>query len=309
MRFAAFGRTRFLLDAITAAAEAGHQPVLVGTCRAEPFYGVDESEFEALAHHFGCPFFNDIKINAEPQLAAASAANAEIAISANWLTVIGPAMRSIFPLGILNLHLGDLPRYRGNACPNWAILAGEAQVVATIHQMGGGIDDGPWLVKEALSLNEETYIGDIYRHFETRAPSLFLTAMEGLAAGTLVPQSQSESGVVPLRCYPRRPEDGRIDWRAPAETIHRLVRASSRPLDGAFTSLEGGVKITVWRCDPVPHPEDFLAIPGQVLFARDGDPVVACGEGCLRLTEVEIKGGGGAEAKRSILRSLRNRLM
>ncbi|MBF0326576.1 MAG: formyl transferase [Alphaproteobacteria bacterium] len=311
MKFAALGRTRLLYDTIQAALAAGHQLTLLGTCKAAPEYDITEADFQALANRQGCPFFNDSRINSGEVLAMLAASEADIAISVNWLTLIGSEARSLFPLGILNAHMGDLPRYRGNACPNWAILNGEPDVTLTIHVMGEGLDDGDIVTQQRMALTEQTYIADIYRHFGQYGPALFIEAMQGLAGGTIVPTPQASTPLAPLRCYPRRPEDGRIDWRSPAPAIHRLIRASGHPFAGAFTTLEGRQPIVIWRAEPFVHPGEFLAVPGQVLYSIDGDPLVACGQStALRLTELEGPAGAScANTKGLILSSLRNRLV
>ncbi|NQV82620.1 MAG: hypothetical protein HQ494_02260 [Rhodospirillales bacterium] len=310
MKFAAFGRTRVLHDSILAAIEAGHELTLVGTCKAESEYDVDEGDFARLAEKFGCPFFNSADINDPRQIEQARIAGADVAISVNWLTVVGSEMRSLFRHGVLNGHAGDLPRFRGNACPNWAILTGEPKVTVTIHQMGDGIDDGPIFLKRAMPLEHSTYIEDVYSFLNRETPQMFIEVIEGIAANTLRAQAQPENPDLALRCYPRRPEDGKINWDAPVEHIHRLVRASSRPFAGAFTTLEGREKVIIWRADIVQHPGAFVAVPGQVSYCLDDDPVIAAADGMLRLTEIEVTGtSDGAEAKAKICGSLRNRLV
>ena len=120
-------------------------------------------------------------------------------------------------------------------------------------------------------------------------------------------KSYLEEGSAGLRCYPRRPEDACINWQHPAAHIHRLVRASSRPFAGAFTSLEGNRKVTIWRADILRHDGPFFAVPGQVCYSIGDDPVIATGEELLRLTELTIDGAVGSEtAKKEIMSSLRN---
>lgn len=309
MKFAAFGRTQVLLDSVLAATEAGHESCLIGTCMAEPEYNVDASDFEALAKRLECPFFDDVAINGKKYLALVREAGPDVAISVNWLTCIGREMRELFAYGVLNGHAGDLPRYRGNACPNWAILEGERHIAVTVHQMGDGIDDGPVVLKRETPLTDDTYIGDVYDFIGQALPEMFVEAINGLADGSFDPQSRPQDPTAALRCYPRRPEDGHINWSQPVEMVHRLVRASSKPFAGAFTTLDGHARVTIWRAEIYEHPGAFLAVPGQVMVAHEGDPVIACGEGALLLTEVACEGADGPDAARStILRSLRNRL-
>ncbi|WP_448207942.1 methionyl-tRNA formyltransferase [Azospirillum sp. sgz302134] len=315
MRVAVIGRTRALLAAGERLLEHGHEIPVVWTCRAEAFYGVGPEDFAKLARRAGAAFFDDLAINTPGNVARLASFGCRAAISMNWLALLGPALLDAFPLGVFNAHAGDLPRYRGNACPNWAILNGEPHVGLCIHRMAEELDAGPVVVRDRFPLGPDTYIGDVYAWMDERIPQMFVMAIDGLENGTIEPQPQSDDPAAALRVYPRRPSDARIDWTAPAETILRLVRASSRPFDGAFTTLEGETRITVWRAQRTQHPGPFLAVPGQVCYGLDGDPVVACGDGVLRLTEVEASRGeasgmpGSDTAKPLILKSLRNRLL
>lgn len=178
-----------------------------------------------------------------------------------------------------------------------------------IHQMEPGeLDSGPVLVRERLALTSETYIGDVYRWMNERIPKMYCRALRDIVNGTTRPQTQTNEPELTLRCYPRRPEDSRIIWMDSATQIQRLVRATSRPLSGAFCFLEGKAKLIVWKAKVVQPAWNFLALPGQVLYSDCGDPVVACGKSALRLQEVSMSGITDAKAKEEVLRSLRNRL-
>ncbi|CAA7617696.1 methionyl-tRNA formyltransferase [Magnetospirillum sp. SS-4] len=310
MRVALLGRTRALLEAGRCLIAAGHDIPLVWTCRAEPFYDTREEDFEAFAGLIGADFVNALDIHSGESLDRIRDARCEAAISMNWLTLLRPLLLDLFPQGVWNAHAGDLPRYRGNACPNWAILEGESHVGLCIHRMVAALDAGPVLVRDRLPLTDATYISDVYDWMGVRIPQMFLEAIDGLERGTATPVPQPDDSGQALRVYPRRPEDGRIDWRWPADHVLRLIRASSRPFDGAFTSLEGMRKVTIWRAERAGHPGPFRAVPGQVCFCLDGDPVIACGDGVIKLTDVGMDGLGGTEdAKAVIARSLRNRLL
>jgi methionyl-tRNA formyltransferase len=288
MRFAALGRTRMLLDAITTCVQAGHECVHVATAPAAPEYDVGPDDFAALARRLGASFGE-----LEPR-------GAEIAISVNWPALIPGDVRARFPGGILNGHAGDLPRFRGNAAPNWAILLGERRVVATVHEMADELDAGPILVQRALEIDESTYIGDVYAFLERTFPALFAEALDGLEVGTLGPRPQAGE---PLRCYPRRPEDGELDWRLGAVALARLVRASAEPFAGAYGWLEGE-RTTVWRAHAAPLREPSAGICGQVIARRPetGEVDVLTGDGRLVLEEVETAAGRlpAAEAIRSL---------
>jgi methionyl-tRNA formyltransferase len=303
MRFGAIGRSRLLFDTIEALVAGGHRVDLIQTCPAEGYYGVGEAEFRALAARLGAPFVCDR--HAAACLDVAGRGEVDVAVSVNWPTLVPRAVREAFRHGVLNAHAGDLPRYRGNACPNWAILNFETQVVLTIHRMTDELDAGPWLVKDALGIDEATYIGDIYRWLEARTPTLFVEAIDRLTAGGF---HAVDPAVRPSRMFPRRPEDGRIDWKAPARDVLALIRASSRPFEGAFSYLEGERLIRVFRARRFDPGYDFCAVPGQVCLRHAGNPVVAAGDGMIEIEDCAAEGLDAEGAKALVARSLRNRL-
>lgn len=308
MRIAAFGRTSWLYESIRACVQAGHEVALIGTCQAAPEYSAGEEDFERLAKELGCPFFCDAQINQSRYLDMAAASGAQAAISVNWLSVIGGQMLGAFPHGIINAHAGDLPRFRGNACPNWAILMGEEKVVLSLHRMIADLDAGPVLAQRCFPLGEQTYIGDVYQFLDEAIPRMFVEVLGGLERGTLSPRPQPTAPALFLRCFPRRPEDGEIDWQRPAADIARLVRASAEPFHGAFSWAEGQ-KVVIWRARAGELPYRWVGIPGQVaeLRAESGEAAILTGAGVLIIEEIELP---GIERNRpaSLWRSTRLRL-
>jgi methionyl-tRNA formyltransferase len=308
MSVALIARTQWALDAARLLQKAGVEISLVATHRAEPFYNCGIKEYRKFAADSGIPFIDASKISHDALVAQISGGGS-VAISVNWPTILPAEVIGRFRLGMLNAHAGDLPRYRGNACPNWAILNGESHVGLCVHLMQPGqLDSGPVLLRDRLQIGDGTYIGDIYRWLDQRIPSMLSEGAIGLISSKLAPLPQPSDPKLALRCYPRRPEDGRINWTRSAEQIHRLVRASSRPFDGAFAFLADGRRVTIWRADMFAHPGPFCAVPGQVILRENGVPIVSCGEGCLALTELEISGMIAADAIKTVGSSLRARL-
>jgi len=307
MRFAILGRTGWLLDIARHCVAAGHICVAVLTAKERPEYRATVDDYRKAAEQLNATFHvlrpREFK-SIESVLAGAAPS---IVLSLNWPAILPARLLDVGRFGIVNFHLGDLPRYRGNACPNWAILRGEAQVALCAHRMAEALDAGDILVKRFLDMRENTYIGDVYTWAEHVLPSIAVELLAGLEEGALVPEAQDQDPAAALRCYPRRPEDGRIDWSQTAVSIQRQVRASSRPLTGAFTTLEGNCRLTVWRAAVAREPSLFLAVPGQVMRSHHGDPIIACGTDTLRLEEVELD--GSADPKHDILANLRARLI
>ena len=207
--------------------------------------------------------------------------------------MITQAYLDAYQFGILNAHAGDLPRFRGNACPNWAILMGEPSMALTIYRMEGNqLDLGDILAQEKFLLGPHTYIGDVYTWLKEAAPRLFLQTLGHISKNpSYVLKKKSDLGSDGFRCYPRIPSDSEINWSGSAEDIHRLIRASSEPFSGAYTFYQDK-KLFVWRAELLNDGEKYLAVPGQIA-QRDkqtGDVIVITGKGKLKLTEVSWVG-------------------
>lgn len=306
MRFAAFGRTQVFHSTILLLAEAGHKPVLIGTARAAAEYTKGEADFEMLADRYGCPFFSQSTVSLPAIRSLVSASAADVCISINWPTLITPDTIALFSHGVINAHAGDLPRFRGNACPNWAILIGESSMTVTLHKMDSSLDSGPVLLQQSVEILPDTHIGDLYRAVETMVPPMYVTVLNGLESGATIERPQSNE--IPLRCLPRRPVDSLIDWSNSATLIDRLIRASSEPFAGAFSFLEGTL-VRIWRCSLVAKAQDFLGIPGQVIAidGRKGSVEILCGQGSLEILEMSLDNGERLKAC-ELIRSTRQRL-
>lgn len=301
----AVGRSGLFFDAVAALARSERYRVAaIVTDDAYPEYDVGVEDFAELAVRSGAEFHRTSALTPGLATDLIQRHKIQIGISANWRYVISPAVLASVPRGILNLHLGRLPDYKGNATANWAILAGESEIFADVHVMVAELDAGDVLARAGLPLTDRTYIGEILAWARGEAPALFLAAADSAMSSGPAVVPGSATG---LRCYPRLPEDGAIDWRQPAVEICRLVRASSRPYPGAFTRYRDQ-ELTVWRASVAVRPSSFLAVPGQVLHVdrSEGTIEVACGSGALRLEEIEIDGRPIAPAE--AVRGLRTRL-
>ena len=304
------GRTRMLSAAARALAQHGHEVVLVVVPAGAQHAG-DAEHMRALAEDLGCPFEVASDLGAAPALEALAASGAEVGVSVNWPTIVPPPALAAFAHGLLNAHAGDLPRYRGNATIAWAILAGEPSVVVTVHRMDAGLDSGPVLAKRARALDDATYVGDVYAWCEEVVPELFVEVLDGLADGTTAAVAQPDAPAAGLRCFPRTPADGWIDWAQDAAALARLVRASAEPFEGAFTTL-GGERLTIWRAHAERLAYEHLGVPGQVVELRRaaGEVAVLCGarSGVLVLERVALGAGAPPEAATDVLTSTRTRL-
>ena len=173
------------------------------------------------------------------------------------------------------------------------LLQNEPYVGLCIHGMDPeAVDAGPVYTRKKLPLTDETYIADVYLWIDRVLPAMFVEAVSKVVDPQLKPEEQDRSRIIPLRCYPRRPEDAHINWEKNADDIARLVRASSRPFAGAFAFLEGRTRVTIWRARPANLNYEICAVPGQIIGKGQRGILVACGNGRLEIEEAEMADGG-----------------
>lgn len=289
MKIAIIGRTEILYETMLRLREAGHAIVCVLTCKEAPEYTRTAADFQKLALEWKIPFAQGPNIGDHCEFLCA--AGADIAVSINYTGVIPQAVIDLFPLGILNAHGGDLPRYRGNACQAWAILNGEKRIGLCVHKMiGGELDSGDIVARDYLEIDHSTKVTSVWQWLKDCTPERMLEAVSNLGKDSnYVLERQSTDPRNALRCYPRRPEDGRIDWNKQSIEILRLINACNKPYAGAFCDFEGQ-KMIIWDAQLVDEYDNFCAIPGQVTKVSQGFIEIACSSGKLRVIEVEYLG-------------------
>lgn len=304
MKIAIIGRTEILYETACQLHASGHEIVCILTAKEAPEYTRGAEDFRQLAEQWRIPYASSAKIIDHRDFLAAT--GADIAVSINYSGVIPEVVTDLFPLGILNAHGGDLPRYRGNACQAWAILNGEEKIGLCIHRMiGDELDSGDILARAYLPIDIDSTVGQVMDWIKSVTPGLFVDALAQLQRDPgYILERQTKDPALALRCYPRRPEDGRIDWRKPALDIVRLVNASGRPYAGSFCFHEDR-QLTVWAAR-LGDDERFLAVPGQVTAITDEYLEVAAAVGKVRLTRLALDGAPVQPA--AVCKSIRSRL-
>lgn len=289
MKIVIIGRTSMLINTAKLLLENGFEIAGVVTSPAAPEYTVDESDYERFAKELGAYYACTTKIN--DISSELKNLKCDIGVSMNYSSTISKEVVDCFEMGILNAHLGDLPRYRGNATPNWAIINGEQNIPLCIQYMiGGELDSGDIIGKEYKKIDISTKIGNIYDWVEEIAPSLYLKVLAKLKDNKnfiLYKQSTDKNDII--RCYPRIPEDSRIDWGKSNIEILRLINASTKPFSGAF-SFYNDKKIIFEDCEIFDDGEIYYAIPGQIshINMKEEYIVVITGRGKLKISKIII---------------------
>jgi UDP-4-amino-4-deoxy-L-arabinose formyltransferase/UDP-glucuronic acid dehydrogenase (UDP-4-keto-hexauronic acid decarboxylating) len=226
-------------------------------------------------------------VNEPPWPAAVREAAPDYLFSFYYRSMLKEEILAAPRLAALNLHGSLLPKFRGRAPVNWVLVKGEAETGVTLHVMEVKPDAGDIVGQIPVPIAFEDTALTLFGKMEEAAAALLDGLLPKLAKGE-IPRRPNEIG---KGSYfgGRRPEDGRIDWTAPALAIYNLVRAVTRPYPGAFSTV-GGSPLRVWRAMPLPLPAGAPAQPPGTPVALDGATAVATGDGLLRLDEIEWDG-------------------
>jgi methionyl-tRNA formyltransferase len=226
------------------------------------------------------------------QQALAAAAPEAIVVAAYGL-ILPPWLLALPRLGCINIHASLLPRWRGAAPIQRAIEAGDDVTGVTIMQMDAGLDTGPMLLAEELAIGAEESAGALQERLARLGGELIVRALAALGDAALVGKPQPAAGVTYAAKIAK--SEAVIDWREPAATIERRLRAFD-PAPGARSVLAGAT-VMCWRG----RVRAGRGAPGQVVAVERDALVVACGEGLLALTELQRAGGRRLPAE-SLLR-------
>ena len=236
---------------------------------------------------------HDIEVSTAPDpnaaecLARVRACAPEFIFSFYYRRMLAAALLAVAPRGALNMHGSLLPKYRGRAPVNWAVVRGERETGASLHYMAEKPDAGALVGRERVPILPDDSAREVFDKVTVAAELLLDRVLPDLLAG----RARAEAQVLAEGSYfgARRPEDGRIDWRRPAAEIHNLVRGVAPPYPGAFCRL-GARTLKVLRSRVGARLASSDAAP---VLASDARGVYArCGDGvALRLLECELDGG------------------
>jgi methionyl-tRNA formyltransferase len=211
----------------------------------------------------------------------------DLIVVAAYGQILPPALLDLPRYGAVNVHTSLLPRHRGAAPIQWAILEGDAVTGVTIMKMDAGLDTGAILTQSSTPIGPEDNAHTLHDRLAAMGAELLVQTLPGLVSGTIVSRPQPAEGVTYARKIKK--EDGRLDWTRPAQALWNQVRGLV-PWPGAYTFLPGqkGSLLKVWESEVVPQTGGE---PGAILQADPGGLVVACGQGALRLLSVQREGG------------------
>lgn len=212
----------------------------------------------------------------------------QVMVVAAYGLILPASVLIIPPLGCINIHASLLPRWRGAAPIHRAIEAGDRETGVTIMQMDEGLDTGPMLMKHIEPISDTDTTGTLHDRLAVLGGQMIVEALKQLSAGKLQATPQPDEGVSYATKISK--DEAALDFRLPAEELLRCIRAFN-PFPGALTHLHD-TPLKLWRA----RLEASSGRPGEILAADGNGIVVACGQGALRLLELQKPGGKRLEA-------------
>jgi methionyl-tRNA formyltransferase len=286
MRVAFAGTPEFAAVALKALLDAGFDVPLVLTQPDRPAgrgMSLHASAVKQVALDAGIPVDQPEKLRTPEQQRALRECAPDVLVVAAYGLILPQAVLDIPRLDCLNIHASLLPRWRGAAPINRAIEAGDAETGITIMQMDAGLDTGAILSMQSLPILADDTTASLHDKLAALGGEMIVTALRGLEKNELHGMPQPADGVTYASKIAK--SESALDFAEPAVVLARRLRAFD-PFPAGAASING-VSIKLWAGEAL----DLVGTPGKVLQVSDAGVVVACGEGALRLTELQKPGG------------------
>jgi methionyl-tRNA formyltransferase len=245
------------------------------------------SPVKLLALGAGLPVLQPVKAREESFLAELRTWQPELIAVAAFGQILPASILELPRLGCLNVHTSLLPKYRGASPIQSAILNGETETGVTIMKMDVGLDTGAILTQRGTPIRDDDNAATLHDRLAQLGAELLVQTIPDYAAGKIIPQAQLHE--LATHVAKIKKEDGRIDWTQPARVIWNRIRAFT-PWPGAFTYLPAPPQpllLKIWQAEVVAQ----TGAAGAVLSADKNGVVIACGEGALRVTNLQREGG------------------
>ncbi len=291
MRIIFMGTPEFAVPTLTEIVGQGHEVVAVYTRAPKPA-GRGQAERKSPVHEqaeqFGIPVFTPKSLKGEAEQIVFASHDADVAVVVAYGLLLPKQILEAPKLGCLNLHGSLLPRWRGAAPIQRAVMAGDKRTGVIVMQMEEGLDTGPMGLIDEMAIGPDMTAGELHDQMMLVGADLMGRALAALERGSLHFTPQPEEGAT----YARKIEkaEARIDWTKPAEEVHNHIRGLS-PFPGAWFELTVNGQLTrikVLRSTIA----DFSGVPGTI----GPDLTVACGTGAVRLVTVQREGKGAMDA-------------
>lgn len=286
MRIVFMGTPEFAVPSLRTLLEDGHTIAAVYTQADKPKgrgHKLCAPPVKELAVEHGIPVFQPKTLRTPEAAEQLRALEPELIVVAAYGKILPPEILQIPASGCINVHASLLPRYRGAGPIQWAIIRGERETGVTIQQMAEGVDTGDILLQESLDIGENETADELYERLSVLGGTVLHRALCALREGTLhaCPQREEEATYAPMLSR----ELSAVDFGLPAGEVHRWILGLS-----SWPCAEGtlnGMRLKIYRSELV-HETGTCGMPGELLPGKDF--CIACGDGALRLTEVQGEG-------------------
>jgi methionyl-tRNA formyltransferase len=236
----------------------------------------------------GVPVWQPGRASHPDFLAQLAALRPDLLVVAAYGQILPQSLLDLPRFGGVNVHASLLPKYRGAAPIQWAILNDEAETGVTIMKMAAGLDTGDILSRRSIPIFPEDNSATLHERLAVLGAELLVPTILEYTSGGITPQPQVESAASYARKITK--EDGRLDWTQPARTLWNRVRAFT-PWPGAFTNLSENSARRLLKIFRATIEDNLSGPPGEILQADKTGLVVACGQGSLRIHELQLEGG------------------
>ena len=288
MKLIFMGTPDFSVGTLEALIAAGHEITLVVSQPDKPKgrgHELAPTPVKETALKHGLKVFQPKRLKDPETIKTLEETPADAIVVIAFGQIVPAAILHMKKYGCINVHGSLLPKYRGAAPIQWAVIDGERESGVTIMQMDEGLDTGDMLLKGSVVLDEKETSGSLFNKLSALGASLCLEALEKLEKGELTPEKQGESPTEYARMLTK--EMGELDFSRDAVTLERLIRGFN-PWPSAYTRL-GDKTLKIWAAD-VCEKQEPESQPGTVTEVAKQDFTVACGEGALKITELQLQG-------------------
>ena len=292
MKIIFMGTPDFAVGTLRSLAEAGHEITLVVSQPDKPKgrgHAMVPTPVKVVAEELGIPVFQPVKIREAKDVLEKT--EADVCVVAAFGQIIPASILHMKKYGCINVHASLLPKYRGAAPIQWAVIDGEKESGVTIMQMDEGLDTGDMLAKAIVPLDEKETGGSLFDKLSEAGGRLCVETLAKLEKGEITPEKQGESPTAYASMLDKKM--GNIDWNKSAVVIERLVRGLN-PWPSAYTHLDGKT-LKIWACDVLPQSAS-KGESGEILEVTKDAIHVQTGDGILVLREIQLAGKARMDA-------------
>ncbi len=288
MRIVFMGTPDFAVGTLQSIVDAGHEVVLVVTQPDKQKGRGKEIQYTPVkdcAILNGLSVYQPVKIKTEEAVAVLKEQNADLFVVAAFGQILSQEILDIPPYGCINVHASLLPKYRGAAPIQWAIIDGEKETGITIMQMDAGLDTGDMLMKTVVPIADTDTGESLHDKLATAGAKLCVKAIAAIERQEIVAVPQQSEEI----CYAKMltKELGKIDFRKSAVSLERLIRGlNSWP--SAYSKINGK-NLKIWEAEVVDSSREFVT-PGTIYKIEKDAIFVATGDGALKITSLQIEG-------------------